>query len=715
MVLADVMMPRLDGLGLAGALRADPRTAPVAVVLLSARAGEDAAATGLQAGADDYLPKPFSVVELLARVRSNLEMAQFRNRESRFRRALIDSLQEGFFVTDDQGTMLEANQAFLALVGQDPGGLPFRWPHPWVPGPGTDADARALLDQAFAGYRRHGGGRYTVPVRHHDGHTIWLACSSASLPDREGRARLFVGTAREVTSERLAAQREATLASFAAALAGAGEISDLLTTAAREITAALHASQATIALWSSNGSPAVTSWPRLPPGRELSPAVASALATARHQPAASITVLPGDNGTCLLAAPLDGAGASAIVAGFPAARAVRAEERDLCAVLASHLAQVLAKARDYAQARDVALTLQQSILGPTRLPHGFAVRYIPAVAPLEVGGDWYDVVPMPGQRIGVLVGDCVGRGLPAAAVMGQLRSAGQAVLLRASGPAQALTDLDTFAGRIPAAACTTVFCAIIDPAAATVTYSSAGHPPPILVTRGGDRFLLDQAQSLPLAVLPAPAERKQATAALPAGATLMLYTDGLAERRGIPLEDGISAAADLLTAHREQHPDTLADQITSGVMPSAGFEDDVAVMIYRHPPDTLRVQVTAQDPACLATIRARLRQWLPAAGIAADDGADILLAAGEATANAFEHAPAGGGSGTEPVRITITARADRGTIEVTVTDTGTWRPPRPEADTRGHGIAFMHALMDEVTISTTEHGTTVNMTKELQP
>jgi PAS domain S-box-containing protein len=715
LVLADVMMPRLDGLGLAAALRADPRTALVPVVLLSARAGEDAAATGLQAGADDYLAKPFSVVELLARVRSNLEMARFRNRESRFRRALIDSLQEGFFITDDEGTMLEANQAFLAQVGYDPGGLPFRWPHPWVPAPEADADARALLDQAFTDYQRHGGGRYTVPVQHHDGHTVWLACSSASLPDRDGQARLFVGTARDVTSQRLTAQREATLAGFAAALAAAGEISDMLTTAAGQITAALHASQVTIALWSSSGTPAITSWPRLPPGHEPSPAVAGALSTARHQPAASVTVLPGDDGARLLAAPLDGVGASAVVARFPAARDVRAGERDLCAVLASHLAQVLAKARDYAQARDVALTLQQSILGPTRLPHGFAVRYTPAVAPLEVGGDWYDVVPMPGRRIGVLVGDCVGRGLSAAAVMGQLRSAGQAVLLRASGPAQALTDLDTFASRIPAAACTSVFCAIIDPAAATVTYSSAGHPPPILVTSGGDRSLLDQAQSLPLAVAQAGAQRQEATAALPAGATLMLYTDGLAERRRVPLEDGISAAADLLTAHRAQHPDTLADEITSGMMPPAGFEDDVAVLIYRHPPDQLDVQVAAQDPSCVATIRARLRRWLPAAGIAADDGADILLAAGEATANAFEHAPADRASGTEPVQITVTARTDQDAVETTVTDTGTWRPPRPEPGTRGHGISFMHALMDEVTISTSEHGTTVNMTKELQP
>ncbi len=713
LVLADVMMPGLDGLGLVGALRAGPRTASVPVVLLSARAGEEAAAAGLEAGADDYLPKPFSAVELLARVRSNLDLARFRNRESQFRRALIDSLQEGFFVTDDEGTLLEANHAFLALVGYDPGGLPFRWPHPWIPDPGTDPDGHALMDRAFASYTRHGGGRYTVPARHRDGHTVWLACSSASLPDRDGRARLLVGTARDVTSERLAAQREATLAGFAAALAAAGEISDMLTTAARQLATAMHASQAAIALWSSDGTPAITAWPRLPPGREPGPAVTGALAAARQQPAASVAVLSGEDGTGLLAAPLDGAGTSAVVARFPAARTKRAEERDLFAVLASHLAQVLAKARDYAQARSVALTLQQAILGPTRLPHGFAVRYAPAVAPLEVGGDWYDVVPVSGQRIGVLVGDCVGRGLPAAAVMGQLRSASQAVLLRASGPAEVLTDLDTFAGRIPEAICTSVFCAIIDPATATVTYSSAGHPPPILAAPGGAWSLLDQAQSLPLALLPDGSRRTQASAPLPAGATLMLFTDGLVERRHAPFDDGITAAAGLLTANGAEHPDTVADQVMSGMMPEAGFEDDVAVLVYRHPPDPLTLHLTRPDPSCLAGIRAQLRRWLPAAGVGARDGADILVAIGEAAANAIEHASAGRGGEPGPVQVAITVRIANAAAEITVSDTGAWRPATGKPGTRGHGIPFMHALMSTVAISNTRHGTTVTMTKEL--
>ena len=720
LVISDVMMPRLDGLGLVAALRADARTAAVPVLLLSARAGQESSVEGLRAGADDYLVKPFSAVDLLARVRSNLEMARFRNRESQFRRTLIDSLQEGFFVTDEEGTILEANQAFLTLVGYGPDGFPYRWPHPWVPDPVADPDGAAAMARAYAEYTRNGGGRYTVPARHRDGHTVWLACSSASVPSPDGPGCLFVGTARDVTAERLAGQREATLAGFAAALAAAGEISEMLTTAAREIAAAVRASQVTTALWSSDGSRAITRWPPSAQAQGASAAVIGALDAIRHELAASVAVLPGDEGARLLAAPLDGTRSSAITAEFPGGAPVSAEARELFSILTSHLAQVLAKARDYEQARAVALTLQHAILAPTELPHGFAARYTPAVPPLEVGGDWYDVVPLPGQRIGIVVGDCVGRGLPAAAVMGQLRSASQAVLLRASGPAEALSDLDTFASRIPGAECTTVFCAIIDPAAGTVTYSCAGHPPPILVTASGEHELLEQALSLPLGMLPADWRRGQATATLPPGATLLLYTDGLVERRNQSLDKGIEAAAVTTAQRARDHPDQVADHVMSTMTPAAGYDDDVAVLIYRHPPAPLTVQVAADDPSCLALLRARLRQWLPAAGIGAAEATDLMIAAGEAAANAVEHATSGRPAAAPRVQITLTASAARDAIRLTVADTGTWRPPPadrepPAPDTRGHGIIFMHALMDDVNIDSSPHGTTVTLTKDLKP
>jgi len=720
LVISDVMMPRLDGLGLVAALRADARTAAVPVLLLSARAGQEASIEGLRAGADDYLVKPFSAVELLARVRSSLEMARFRNRESQFRRTLIDSLQEGFFLTDQDGTILEANQAFMALVGYSSEGLPFSWPHPWVPDAAADPDGWTATARAFMEYKRNGGDRYTVPVRHRDGHVAWLACSSASLPSPDGNGLLFVGTARDVTAERLAGQREATLAGFAAALAAAGEISEMLTTAAREIAAAVHASQVTTTLWSSDGSPATTGWPRLAQGHGTSASVTGALDAVRHQPAASIALLPGDDGASLLAAPLDGAGSSAMAANFPAGQPVSAEVRELFSVLTSHLAQVLAKARDYEQARTVALTLQHAILGPTELPHGFAARYTPAVPPLEVGGDWYDVVPLPGGRVGVVAGDCVGRGLPAAAVMGQLRSASQAVLLRAPGPAEALADLDTFASRIPGAECASVFCAIIDPAAGAVTYSCAGHPPPILVTAGGDHYLLDQARSLPLAMLPAGWRRGQATARLGPGATLMLYTDGLVERRDQPLDEGIAAAAVAVAERAHDHPDHVADHVMAALTPAAGWDDDVAVLIYRHPPAPLTVQLAADDPSCLMVLRARLRQWLSAASIGGPQATDVMIAVGEAAANAVEHATAGRPADAAPVQVSLTARAAHTMVQLTIADTGNWRSPPadredPAPGTRGHGVVFMHALMDDVTIDPSALGTTVTLTKDLKP
>jgi anti-sigma regulatory factor (Ser/Thr protein kinase) len=265
-----------------------------------------------------------------------------------------------------------------------------------------------------------------------------------------------------------------------------------------------------------------------------------------------------------------------------------------------------------------------------------------------------------------------------------------------------------------------VFCAIIDPAAGTVTYSCAGHPPPILVTASGEHELLEQALSLPLGMLPADWQRGQATATLPPGATLLLYTDGLVERRNQSLDKGIETAAVATAERARDHPDQVADHVMSTMTPAAGYDDDVAVLIYRHPPAPLTVQVAADDPSCLALLRARLRRWLPAAGIGAAEATDIMIAAGEAAANAVEHATAGRPAAAPPVQVTLTASAAQDAARLTITDTGTWRPPPadrkpPAPDTRGHGIAFMHALMDDVNIDSSPHGTTVTLTKDLKP
>ena len=212
--------------------------------------------------------------------------------------------------------------------------------------------------------------------------------------------------------------------------------------------------------------------------------------------------------------------------------------------------------QDRAQAQfftDVAVTLQRAVLGPTVLPEGFAVRYEPASGTLEVGGDWYDVVDLPDGRYGVMVGDVVGRGLAAAAVMGQLRSAGRALLLQSREPAYVLTALDRFAALIPGASVSTVFCAVVDPCGGTLRYSSAGHPPALLVTENGRLSSLDGASSLPLAVVP-DLERPQVDVALPTGSTLLLYTDGLVERRDEALDEGMARAAEVIPKAGTSHP-----------------------------------------------------------------------------------------------------------------------------------------------------------------
>lgn len=230
---------------------------------------------------------------------------------------------------------------------------------------------------------------------------------------------------------------------------------------------------------------------------------------------------------------------------------------------------------------EVSVTLQRSILGPVELPEGFAVRYEPAASALEVGGDWYDVVELSAGVFGVVVGDVVGRGLAAAAVMGQLRSAGRALLLEANGPAQVLGALDRFAGLVEGATCSTVFCAVVDQAAGTLTWSSAGHLPAVLVGADGSSRLLEGASSLPLAVVPG-RPRPEGVVVLTAGDSLLAYTDGLVERRDEALDEGIARAVAAVVAGRELSPDVLAAVLVDQLL-GDDQDDDVALMLYRHP------------------------------------------------------------------------------------------------------------------------------------
>ncbi|SOE03786.1 PP2C family protein-serine/threonine phosphatase [Blastococcus haudaquaticus] len=228
---------------------------------------------------------------------------------------------------------------------------------------------------------------------------------------------------------------------------------------------------------------------------------------------------------------------------------------------------------------EVAVTLQRAVLGPTALPEGFAVHYEPATGTLEVGGDWYDVIDLPDGRYGVVVGDVVGTGLSSAAIMGQLRSAGRALLLESRSPAHVLSALDRFAALVPGASVSTVFCAVIDPVTGILRYSSAGHVPGIVVDADGGTRLLEAAGSLPLDVV-ADLDRPEAEVELTPGSTVLLYTDGLVERRDEAIDEGIARAVAALTAGRELPPKDLAEELRTELLDGAP-DDDVAFLIYR--------------------------------------------------------------------------------------------------------------------------------------
>ncbi|MEV7770191.1 SpoIIE family protein phosphatase [Kitasatospora sp. NPDC086791] len=269
--------------------------------------------------------------------------------------------------------------------------------------------------------------------------------------------------------------------------------------------------------------------------------------------------------------------------GLPEGNRARVLEAELY-TRARELQEVNERLREaHAREREVALALQEAML-PAPRPlggHRAAVRYRPAVGALNVCGDWYDLVELPGNRVAVAVGDVVGHGLVAAGVMGQLRSALSAASRVATGPAQALEVLGLYARSVEGAESTTAATAFIDSGTRTITYSSAGHPPPALLHVDGTVEFLDRATDPPLGARPEHRTRPEAVTRFAEGDMLALYTDGLVERRREDIDTGLDRLAQVLTAHRSADPDTLADTVLTELLPPGGATDDTALVVIR--------------------------------------------------------------------------------------------------------------------------------------
>lgn len=238
------------------------------------------------------------------------------------------------------------------------------------------------------------------------------------------------------------------------------------------------------------------------------------------------------------------------------------------------------RAVEVGEFRAISDTLQAAMLRPASDLPTVAARYVPAAGNLAVGGDWYDVIDLGATHRGVVVGDCVGHGLDAATVMGQLRSAARAMLLEGRDPAATLEGLDAFAGTLPGAEFATVVCAVFDRQSDVVTYARAGHPPPLVVSDDGVVWL-DGAGGVPLMANRA-RPRVNASYTCRPGDRIVLYTDGFVERRGEVLDVGFDRLVDAIAHLRDLPVQQLADGLLHRLLPEPS-DDDVVLVVKQLP------------------------------------------------------------------------------------------------------------------------------------
>jgi serine phosphatase RsbU (regulator of sigma subunit)/anti-sigma regulatory factor (Ser/Thr protein kinase)/fluoride ion exporter CrcB/FEX len=365
----------------------------------------------------------------------------------------------------------------------------------------------------------------------------------------------------------------------------------------------------------------------------------------------------------------------------------------------------------YLREHRIAETLQRSLL-PAGWPEtpdvSVATRYIPASADAEVGGDWYDIVPLPDGRIGVSIGDVAGHGVAAAAAMGQIRTALRAYTQEALSPARALERLNNLLQQIQPGAMATIAYGHMDPETGLLTLAKAGHPPPLVMTTTGETMFISGGLSPPLGVTHVLAY-EETTVELEAGSTLLLYTDGLIERRGESIGMGMARLAEVAA----QAPDNLeaaSEHIISSLL-GDGVKDDTAILLLRRPllaGRPFRFTFPA-EPGRLSDMRHALGRWLRRNAVDSTLAADIALACTEACTNAIQHA-----YGSREGDVEVEANISAGMLTVTVRDFGTWRPDQtlPE-DEAGRGLDLIRSLMDEVDVVPNAGGTEVRMTRYL--
>ncbi|MEU1471195.1 SpoIIE family protein phosphatase [Streptomyces sp. NPDC005761] len=376
------------------------------------------------------------------------------------------------------------------------------------------------------------------------------------------------------------------------------------------------------------------------------------------------------------------------------------DERNLLVALGSSIAQSLQRAMLYEQEHDLAEGLQQAML-PRRIPDvpgaQIAVRYRSARLGRDIGGDWYDVIPLPGGRVGTVIGDVQGHDTHAAAVMGQLRIVLRAYAAEGHSPATVMARASVFLHELDTDRFATCTYAEADLTTGVVQVVRAGHVDPLVRDADGScrKVLVDGGLPLGLSAEFGRLEYPVSTVELDPGQTMVLFTDGLVELPGADLDEGMQ----LLTAMIRNGPQDLqrlADRLCESV-DERGGEDDVAVLLLRrkaaHAPQQggrLQQHVGQNDPEALSSARHMIRAAVRAWG-AKERADEVELAADELTTNALMHTDGGA-----IVTIRVLTGPER-RLRVDVEDRSSALPRRRDAGdagVSGRGLMLVDRLAD---------------------
>jgi len=733
-IVMDVGMPGLDGVETVELIKRRDRHEDTAVIFLTAGdADAEQITRGYSAGAVDYILKPVDADVLRSKVAMLLELqqknAELRASEERFR-AAFECAPIGMGLSTVDGRWLEVNDALCDLLGRTQTQLLeqplWELAHPTDRERERDAGRRLLRDRPLFDQSEK---RFTRP----DGQVVHAVVSVSLTADGHDRPQGYIWQLVDVTEQRRAEAERAARAEAVALTIGKLqqvteaalehlELHELLEVLVERLSEVFAADVVRILLRDHDdeelftvGAAAGLDGAELGMPVEIGGALERVVDGSRP---VTLDELPSGAGldrvmaaagvSSLMASPLivKGRPAGVVEVAVRSARRFTLEEESLLILMADRAGLAIEHARAYEREVSNVEMLQRSLL-PDRLPElegiQIAARYMPGGA--DVGGDWYDAIPLDCGRVGVAMGDVVGHGIGAASLMGQLRHATRAYALEGHPPAVVLDCLDRLVRSLDGGQMATVLYLVVEPDHGTIRFANAGHVPPLAVGPDGEAVYLETAPNPPLGVF-ASERHVELAAELAPGSTIVLYTDGLVEERGVSIDQGLDALR-LAASQDVCHPDELCDRLVDAMLAIHPADDDIAVLALRAlptAPSPLHLAIPS-DPTQLGAMRRDLGRWLRAAGAGGEVIEVVQMACHEACSNSIEHGYSFGEG-----NLLVDAELDDGRVLLTVRDDGHWvERPNGNLPYRGNGLSLMEALMESVALVHDGAGTAVRM------